>query len=385
MSDVKSTSDPLADQSAKELGKIAAVTPKPSATASMEAAANSEQPLGGGVDDLFDRLELGEEDFDDLIIEEVDVDIIENTRWLAVARVHCEKNFSHEAFFQQMRVAWNSAKEVKIRAVGINRFVFQCFCLGDWEKVVEKGPWLFREWAVIISPYDGFSDPTEVALELMPIWIQIHKIPEAFRKEPVVRQLVNRQVGQVITVEMQPLGGFRGDFVRVRTLQDVRKPLSRLVSLSLAGERSIFAVKYEKLGMLCYACGLIGHVYKECGDGVFENKDLKYGDWIYADQGRGRGAPSGRGRSSSGRSGPRDEFSESGRGGRGVYFDGGLGRGRGRAFVDWRNHPERTAGKDDDLMDTGTSPVKKGDIPMSEAEKNAKKRLGFEQESENLQ
>ncbi|KAM0913347.1 hypothetical protein ACQ4PT_012207 [Festuca glaucescens] len=266
MSDAKSTSDPPADQSAKEFGKIAAATPKPSATAPMEAAASSEQPLGRGVDDLFDRLELGEEDFDDLIIEEVDVDIIENTRWLAVARVHC-----------------------------------------DWEKVVEKGPWLFREWAVIIAPYDGFSDPTEVALELMPIWIQIHKIPEAFRKEPV-----------------------------------------------------------------------------ECGDGVFENKDLKYGDWIYVDQGRGRGAPSGRGRSSSGRSGPRDEFSESGRGGRGVFFDGGLGRGRGRAFVDWRNHPERTTGKDDDLMDTGTSPVKKGGIPMSEAEKNAKKRLGFEEESENL-
>jgi hypothetical protein len=34
-----------------------------------------------------------------------------------------------------------------------------------------------------------------------------------------------------------------------------------------------------------------------------------------------------------------------------------LGRGRGRAFVDWRNHPERNMEKDDDLMDTGTSPV----------------------------
>jgi hypothetical protein len=154
-------------------------------------------------------------------------------------------------FFQQMRVAWNSAKEVKIRAVGINRFVIQCFCLGYWEKLVEKGPWLFREWDVIIAPYDGFSDPIEVSLEHVPIWVQIHKIPEAFRKEPVVRQLVNRQVGKVITVEMQPSGGFRGDFVRARILQDVCKPISRLVSLYLyGGGDSIFDVKYEKLGML---------------------------------------------------------------------------------------------------------------------------------------
>jgi hypothetical protein len=99
MADTKSTSDPITYHSGKELDKIAAATSNPSATASMEATASPELSQGGGVDDLFDRLELGEEDFDDVIIEEVDVDIIENTRWLAVARVHCKKNCSHEAFF----------------------------------------------------------------------------------------------------------------------------------------------------------------------------------------------------------------------------------------------------------------------------------------------
>jgi hypothetical protein len=63
-----------------------------------------------------------------------------------------------------MYYAENVAKEVTMRHVGENIYVI---CLGDYQKVMEHGPWLFYEWA----PHDGFPYALFVELEFMPIYI----------------------------------------------------------------------------------------------------------------------------------------------------------------------------------------------------------------------
>ncbi|XBI35076.1 hypothetical protein VPH35_120814 [Triticum aestivum] len=239
------------------------------------------------LEEFFDQLDLNDEEFHDVEIDEEDPEIKECVRWLALSRVHTDKNFSPAAFYKDMRAAWNPAQRVRFRPVGPNRFVVQASCLGDWERMMMQGPWLFRNMAVLMCPYDGFTKADDVVCDHMPIWLQIHKLPDPYCRQGIVERLL-KGAGEIL--EMRLNGNTRGDYVRVRVNHDIKQPLTKFVSIVRAQERQVYLVRYEKLARFCSFCGRIGHEHKECGSGVHEKKNLKFGDWLY-DEGPSRPRP----------------------------------------------------------------------------------------------
>jgi hypothetical protein len=117
-----------------------------------------------GIDDLLHRLGIGEADFDDVVFEEVEGVPKEGMKWMALARVHTTNFFSSSTFEQHMRVAWSPAQDVTFQHIEGNTFTVQCLCLGDWLKVENGGPCLFRQSIVCIEPYDGLVNPDLIDL-----------------------------------------------------------------------------------------------------------------------------------------------------------------------------------------------------------------------------
>lgn len=121
----------------------------------------------GGRNDLeamMKQLGLMEDDLDNVIFEEETAVPMEATRWLAIARVHTEVEYSNYWFYKNMRSAWELAQDVKTRTLEDNLHTFQFTCLGDWERVMDGGPWNFRGNPVVIVPYDGFTKPSSIEL-----------------------------------------------------------------------------------------------------------------------------------------------------------------------------------------------------------------------------
>jgi hypothetical protein len=193
---------------------------------------------------------------------------------------------------------------------------------------------LFHQSVVCIEKYDGNSSPDNIDLNFFSTWIQIHKLPIGYRKIPLITLLVEKKVGKIIGVETDVQGA--GNFVHARVKLDIHKPLAWFVSMSKAGQREIFEIKYEKMPKFCGACGFIGHSHLECGTGEFEEDILKWGDWLKADwdtwHGRGFGGNRGGGQFGRGRcEGCGDRMA-----GRGDAAGWGLaGRGDG-AWKSWR-------------------------------------------------
>jgi hypothetical protein len=212
-----------------------------------------------------------------------------------------------------------------------------------------------------VEDYDGLGDPAEFVFSGLFVWAQIHGIPELYRKEEVVDDLA-RRIGKVKEVQMVPKLFFEGNYVRLRVRIEVAKPLLRFVSLTTPEGKKRLAVKYEKMPFFCKRCGLIGHDHEECGDGVWEEKQLQYGTWMLATRRANQPMPA-----------PRQSMDR-------ARFRGGFaGRGMANsANGRKRNSEEAALTEEDDEKDTASSPEKLpliDDSTKNNAESDARKML----------
>ncbi|KAM0862257.1 hypothetical protein ACQ4PT_045380 [Festuca glaucescens] len=331
-----------------------------------EPAAVGSDVAGGQepeIEDLLSHLELNEDELDDVVIGSEDAkEYQKEARWLAIGKVLTQRSFSSEDLFEKMKSVWNLSRDPICREVGENLFIFQMHCLGDWKKVVHQGPWTFRGWGLLVEDYDGLSDTEKFIFSGMQVWAQIHGIPELYRKKEVIDDLA-RRVGMVREIQMTPKLYFEGNYVRFRVKIDVTKPLMRFVSLTIPelGKKRL-AVKYEKVPFFCKRCGLFGHDHEECGDGVWEEKQLQYGTWMLAVRKSSQPPQELR------RSTPR------------VPTRGGFSSGGGSSATAQRKRSSGDAGldKDDDLLTTAESPLKDNMqiVPVEkDVEKSARKKL----------
>ncbi|KAM0878449.1 hypothetical protein ACQ4PT_034860 [Festuca glaucescens] len=346
------------------------------------------------VQELLKSLNLHEAELNEVVLGKEEIKTWPEVKWLAAAKVLTEKSFSLESLKKTLHAAWTPAREVTFHAVEENLFVLQAHCLGDWNRVMLEGPWLFRGCALMVEPFDGTTMIPTVIPSGVQAWIQIHKIPPLFRNKQVLEQLGSR-VGEVTSVDLTAVQTRAGDFHRVQVKLDSTKPLTRFVPLVLEGhDRMFLQIKYEKIPRFCDHCGRMGHTFLECGSGEYEDVELQFGDWMVSEEQYWRpGTPGLRVRTAAAREsgGGRGRLAASrggGQTGRGAGMHGnGVGareqrKWRPKEAVNNQNKKQNSedAGLDnnkpDDIRDTATIPLKQTVVTEpGQPEAGAKKML----------
>ncbi|KAM0843815.1 hypothetical protein ACQ4PT_057478 [Festuca glaucescens] len=133
------------------------------------------------VEDLLRKLKLSEGEHEGVFLAKEERGSLPEVKWMAAAKLLTRKNFSEESLKRTMFAAWNSARELSFGKIEKNLFVVQAKCLGYWKRIMEEGPWLFRDCALMLENFDGATTTPTVIPSKVKVWIQIPKIPPLYR------------------------------------------------------------------------------------------------------------------------------------------------------------------------------------------------------------
>lgn len=90
--------------------------------------------------ELLQKLRLSEAEKKGVVLAQEDRGSLPKVKWMVAATLLTMKQFSEKSLMSTMMAAWNTMREVSFRPIGKNLLLIQAFCLGDWKRVMEKGP-----------------------------------------------------------------------------------------------------------------------------------------------------------------------------------------------------------------------------------------------------
>lgn len=202
----------------------------------------------GGV--LFDETEV--------LRDEVDA------RWCLVGRVLSDRPVDFDALRNVMAALWRPGKGLFVKDLGDNKYLFQFFHEVDIQRVIEGSPWTFNKVPLVIERLKQGENPRTLMLNKMEIWVQLYDLKVGFMSERVLKA-TGDYIGTFVASCQKNFTGIWRDYLRVRVLIDIDKPLKRRMKIQRSKEECFWVnFKYERVLTFCFICGVIGHSERFC-------------------------------------------------------------------------------------------------------------------------
>ncbi|XP_015576640.1 uncharacterized protein LOC107261492 [Ricinus communis] len=159
----------------------------------------------------------------------------------------------------------------EMEAAGNNIFVLHFKSSEERHKIMVDGLWSSDKCLIVFSIISETQHLGDVLFDKVNFWVQIHNVSVAYISIDVAKKLGN-EIGQVVDIDGGTTGSSIGRYLRVCVIDMGNKEPKRVV-----------VITYECLLDICYACDMLGHVYRECS---LKNKialdESSFGPWMKA-------------------------------------------------------------------------------------------------------
>ncbi|XP_074314541.1 uncharacterized protein LOC141649759 [Silene latifolia] len=199
------------------------------------------------------------------------------TDLILVGKVWASKAINGRAAIDTMLRLWNPKGKIIGSVVDAREklFMFKFEDIRDKAKVMEGQPWHFDKFVWCFNEPQDEGKITDTPLYHLPLWACIYDLPIKGRSNLANLSKLGAQLGKFVARDEVAAPELES-MVRIRILHDVRKALKSAVEIRMpSGRVDKFTVKYERLPLFCYGCGILGHGAKECESGPYDEDDLQ--------------------------------------------------------------------------------------------------------------
>ncbi|KAF4349249.1 hypothetical protein G4B88_007846 [Cannabis sativa] len=129
---------------------------------------------------------------------------------------------------------------------------------------LENGPWCVRGYTFLLKVWEPLKDLSAV-FNSVKIWIHIFNLPRDYFSADNGK-LLGAKAGQVLYVKAdEGIPALRSKALKVLIRLNVNQPLFTGCYFGLeSGSQRWIQFKYEKMGIFCYNCGVMGHQRRGC-------------------------------------------------------------------------------------------------------------------------
>jgi hypothetical protein len=234
---------------------------------------------------MWGRLTLMEDEDVRLGIDEQGMaPLVDRGHSCAVGRLLADRIVGKDIIKVPLLHAWQPTGRVSFKTLGPNLFLIDFEHEWDKSRIMEGRPWTFDGHLVSLLDFDGITPPSQLNFEKAAFWIRMYELPLACMGKEVGQQ-IGATVGEVEEVEADEDGVGWGEYLRVRVVIDLAKPLARGRTITIRNKTLWVPFKYEKIPKYCFRCGVVRHGTRGCvrvGSNRANSREVEteFGPWL---------------------------------------------------------------------------------------------------------
>ncbi|KAL4285114.1 hypothetical protein GQ457_16G010640 [Hibiscus cannabinus] len=170
------------------------------------------------------------------------------------------RNIGYKTLFSRIKALWALKGSYQLVDLENSYFLVKLQLEEDYNRVLSDGPWTIYGSYLTVQPWSRSFTTSVAHPSQVIVWIRLPGLPYHYYTKSLFKRIA-AVIGQVVRVDYNTLEGERGKFARLAVMVDLNKPFLSCVGI----DDFVQSIEYEGLNLICFTCGMYGHVKDVCG------------------------------------------------------------------------------------------------------------------------